>query len=128
MIHAVSYKVHKRILQAVHNGLVNLGVLALDNEINLFAQLFPHIADNSVHFLEHTGKRYHSYGHNRILKLTGELSQLSCRLVEAFQLQTVQIRVGYDHGFGGDDLSDYIMQRVQFRQIYADEALLLRSA
>ena len=97
VVHAVSYKVHERILEAVHDGLVYLGILSLHNELNVLIELLLHVADDTVHLLEYACERHHSDGHYSVLELAGELSELTCSLVEALKLQTVEVGVGDDH-------------------------------
>ena len=128
VIHAVSDEVHERILEAVHDGLVYLCILAFHNELYVLVELLFHVADDTVHLLEYSGKRNHSDGHYGILKLACELSELAGSLVEAFKLKAVEIRVGNNHGLGGDDLAYYVVQSVELCKIDADEGLLLSAA
>ncbi len=109
VIHAVADKVHKRVLQVIDNRLVNFCVLALDNEINISAQLLSHIADDAVHLLEHACQGHHTYRHNGVLKLAGEFFKIAGSLIEALQLQTFEVGIRNDHGFGSDYLTYYIV-------------------
>ena len=93
VVHAVTDKVHERILEAVHDGFVHLGVLALHYEFNVLVELFLHVADDTVHLLEYACQRYHSDGHYGILEFACELLELTRSLIEAFKLQTLEVGV-----------------------------------
>ena len=80
VIHTVSYKVHKRIVQVIYYALVNLGRFTFKNKLCFLVQLYLHITDNSAHLLKYACKGYHSDRHYSILKLICQLSELSCRL------------------------------------------------
>lgn len=63
------------------------------------------------------GKRNHSDGHYGILKLACELSELAGSLLKLSMLKAVEVRVGNNHGLGGDDLAYYVVQSVELCKI-----------
>ena len=115
---------HKRIVELVDNGLVNLGVLALEYEFNVLAQFYLHIADDTGHFIERARNGNHSHGHYSVLKLAVEFSELSCGLLEIIQLQTLEVGIGGYHSFCNNYLSYQIKEYVKLVEVYGNKRLL----
>ena len=113
---------HDGVADAVYNGLIHFGVLADKGELCPFVQLFAHIPDDSVHFLEGSGHRHHAQGHGNVLQFIGKLAQLPGGLCKAVQRQALQIGRSGDHGLGNDDFSHHGGQLVQLAQVDADQA------
>ena len=124
VIHTVAHQVHQRIVQVVYYGLINLGVLALNNQLNVLAKLLLHIANDPVHLLEGAYKGNHSNGHYGVLKLACKLTQFSCRLLEAFKLKSLKLGIGNNHRFRGYYFSYYVVELIQLLQVHADKTLL----
>ncbi len=124
VVHGVADHVHKGVADGFVDGLVHLGIAALGDKIHVLIQLFAHIPDDAVHPLENAGKGHHADGHDHVLELVGELSQLAGGFVKVIQLQAPQFGVAHHHGFGGDDLPHQVHQLVQLGLVDADEALL----
>ena len=91
MVHGVADNVHDGVTDAVYNGLIHFGVLALDDKSSFFAKLLGHITHNTLHLLEGAGDRNHANGHTDILKLIGQFAQLSRGLCKVVQLQASNI-------------------------------------
>ncbi len=104
---------HNGILDAVHDGLVDLCILADQGEAYILAQLLLHVADDPVHLLEHAGDGHHPQGHGKILQIVGQLAELTGRfhkVVIAVPVELIELRTGSNHGFRDDDLAHDIHQ------------------
>ena len=77
VIHTVADKMHDRILNAVHDVLIHLGVLSDDRKAHVLIQALLHIAHDAVHLLEHAGDGNHPERHGDILQIISQLAQLT---------------------------------------------------
>ena len=85
---------HDGVADTVYDGLVHLSVLPHQGELDLFPQLFAHVAHDPMHFLERPGDRDHAQGHGNILKLIRKFAELTGGFGEGIQLEPLQVRRG----------------------------------
>ena len=108
---------HKGVVKVVDNGLVHLGVLALEYQLHVLAQLDLHVTDNSCHLVECTGNRHHSDRHDSFLHFGVELFELPCSLLEIVKSQPLKVGVGGDHGLGYNDLAHQVQQLIELVKV-----------
>ena len=106
MVHGVANHVHDGVANAVHNGLVHLCALTDERQLSTLIQLFAHVADNTVHFLEGIGHGNHPQGHGDILQFIRQLAELTRIFREDIKVQPLQVRRRSHHGLCNDDLSN----------------------
>ena len=118
---------HDRVVDVVHDRLVDLGILANQHKLGVFIQTLAHIAHDAAHFLEHARNRNHPDGHNDLLQLVRQLAQLARSLgVAVIHPAVIGLHGmrGRYHRFRNDNLPHKVHQIVELRQVDIDEILL----
>ena len=115
VIHAVAYNMHNRILDAVYDCLVHLGILTDDGQAHVLIKTLFHIPYDTVHLLEYAGNRHHPQRHGDILQIVRKLAQLTGRFHEIVQVipgKQLKLRGGGYHRLCNHDFSHNIHEIV----------------
>ena len=75
------------------NVLIHFRGFTHHHKFNIFSQLPGHIKHNPVHLLESICQRNHSHGHDNILQICGNGSQLRCGLIEIIKVQARHLQI-----------------------------------
>ena len=119
MVSGVADHVDERVADLLDHGPVELGLLPLDDEADLLAELDGYIPDKPAHLLERTADRHHSHGHGRPLEVGCDAAELGERTGE------VLVAVGgslNDHRLGDHEFTHEVEQAVEPGGVDADRA------
>src|SRR5205085_3482542 len=126
VIDGVADQVQQRIANLFDDRAIQLGVLALENEIDLLALLGSNVAHDARKAVEDALDRQHARLHHLLLQLVGDAADVQCGLLEVGQNVSVaelvdQPRAELIQARPIDDqLADQVEQRVEPRHVDAD--------
>ena len=76
MVDRVAHRVHDRIEQILDNRLVQLGVLAFDDQVDLLVEALRKVAHETREAGEYLADGHHADTHDAFLELTGDASEV----------------------------------------------------
>ena len=123
VVDTVADDVGERVGEFLDHALVQLGVLALEDQLDLLAQLAGGVAHHAGEAVEDEADRQHADRHHRFLQLAGVVFQLAEGLVDLFEDRRVEAggELG-EHGLGDHQFADLIDQAVDLFHADADRA------
>ncbi len=86
MVESIANKVRKRPLEAIDHVAIHLGILSLDDEIDLFAQVAGEVAHETTQRPRHIAKRTHPAGKGLAVNTAAELQQAAVMEVATLAL------------------------------------------
>ncbi len=121
VIDRVADHVHEWIGDLLNDVLVELGLLAADDEFDLLAGLAGHVPDEATHLLEGGADGHHAHRHRGFLDVADDLGDL--RDVSGQLLVGADNLAQADHRLGDDEFTDRVHQRVELRRVHADRVI-----
>src|SRR5207244_5664624 len=126
VVDGVADQVQQRIADLFDHRTIELGVLALDDEVDLLALLTRDIAYDARQPTENGLERQHARLHNLLLQLVGDAADVLRGLLQVGQYAVIAEPV--DEGIAeldqtgaiNDQLADEIEQGVEARHVDAD--------
>ena len=125
VVDAVADHVHQRVVDVLDDLAIELGLLALQHQLDVLAGLLAQVADQAGHLLEDLPDRHHAHRHRVALQVAGDALQLGHAAAEALVDRLGEGRVGGEDRLGDDQLADHVDQVVQFAGVDLDRALRL---
>ena len=113
VVHGVAHHVHQGIVDDVHQVAVDLGLLALGDEVDVLAELARHVPGQARHLAEGGFQRHHAHGHADVLQLPHDLGRVGDLFGQAVVSTTDHKAVLGHHRMRDDELAHHVDQAVQ---------------
>src|SRR6185312_11526885 len=106
VIDAVADQVHQRIADLLEHGLVELGLLARELELDLLAEALSEVAHHAREAAEDEADRQHAHAHDALLQLAHVALELREAAAQLLGIRSVEVRAELaQHRLGDHELA-----------------------
>ena len=125
MVHGIAHDVHQRVGELFHHRLVQLGVRAGDQQLDVLVQLLADIAHHPREALEHFTDGHHAQRQRGITDMFNQRSHGLIGFGHGGRAALAQRQAG--GGTGNHQLADQVDQLIQLADLDLDKHLLVHA-